>query len=26
MSVQQFMEMLFGKLPDFFKGEAEPRA
>jgi type I restriction enzyme, R subunit len=25
MSAQQFMEMLFGKLPDFFKGEAELR-
>jgi type I restriction enzyme R subunit len=26
MSAQQFMEMLFGKLPDFFKSEAELRA
>ena len=26
MSAQQFMEMLFGKLPDFFKNEAELRA
>jgi type I restriction enzyme R subunit len=26
MSAQQFMEMLFGKLPDFFKDEAELRA
>lgn len=26
MSSQQFMEMLFGKLPDFFKNEAELRA
>lgn len=25
MSVRQFMEMLFGKLPDFFKDEAELR-
>ena len=25
MSAQQFMEMLFGKLPDFFKNEAELR-
>jgi type I restriction enzyme R subunit len=25
-SAQQFMEMLFGKLPDFFKDEAELRA
>jgi type I restriction enzyme, R subunit len=25
MSAQQFMEMLFGKLPDFFKDEAELR-
>jgi len=26
MSAQQFMESLFGKLPDFFKDEAELRA
>jgi type I restriction enzyme R subunit len=26
MSAQQFVEMLFGKLPDFFKNEAELRA
>jgi type I restriction enzyme R subunit len=26
MSAKQFMEMLFGKLPDFFKDEAELRA
>jgi len=26
MSAQQFMEMLFGKLPDFFKDEEELRA
>ena len=26
MSAQQFMEMFFGKLPDFFKNEAELRA
>src|SRR6202045_185352 len=26
MSARQFMEMLFGKLPDFFKDEAELRA
>jgi type I restriction enzyme R subunit len=26
MSAQQFMQMLFGKLPDFFKNEAELRA
>ncbi len=26
MSAQQFMEMLFGRLPDFFKNEAELRA
>jgi type I restriction enzyme R subunit len=26
MSAQQFMEMLFGKLPEFFKNEAELRA
>jgi type I restriction enzyme R subunit len=26
MSAQQFMEMLFGKLPDFFKSEAELRS
>ena len=26
MSAQQFMEMLFGKLPAFFKDEAELRA
>jgi type I restriction enzyme R subunit len=26
MSAQQFMEMLFGKLPDFFKDETELRA
>ena len=26
MSSQQFMEMLFGRLPDFFKNEAELRA
>ena len=26
MSAQQFMELLFGKLPEFFKGEAELRA
>jgi type I restriction enzyme R subunit len=26
MSAQQFMEMLFGKLPDFFKNEMELRA
>jgi type I restriction enzyme R subunit len=26
MSAQQFMELLFGKLPDFFKNEAELRA
>jgi type I restriction enzyme R subunit len=26
MSAQQFMEMLFGKLPDFFKNESELRA
>ena len=26
MSAQQFMEMLFGKLPDFFKNEEELRA
>jgi len=26
MSAQQFMEMLFGRLPDFFKDEAELRA
>jgi type I restriction enzyme R subunit len=26
ISAQQFMEMLFGKLPDFFKNEAELRA
>ena len=26
MSAQQFMEMLFGKLPDFFKNEADLRA
>jgi type I restriction enzyme R subunit len=25
MSAQQFMEMLFGKLPDFFHSEAELR-
>lgn len=25
MSAQQFMEMLFGKLPDFFKDEEELR-
>jgi type I restriction enzyme R subunit len=25
MSAQQFMELLFGKLPEFFKGEAELR-
>jgi len=25
MSAQQFMEMLFGKLPEFFKDEAELR-
>jgi type I restriction enzyme R subunit len=25
MSAQQFMEMLFGKLPEFFKNEAELR-
>ena len=25
MSAQQFMEMLFGALPEFFKDEAEPR-
>src|ERR1700682_6084539 len=26
MSAQQFMELLFGKLPEFFKDEAELRA
>lgn len=26
MSAQQFMEMLYGKLPDFFKNEAQLRA
>jgi type I restriction enzyme, R subunit len=26
MSAQQFTEMLFGRLPDFFKDEAELRA
>ena len=26
MSAQQFMELLFGRLPDFFKDEAELRA
>ena len=26
MSAQQFMEMLFGKLPEFFKSEAKLRA
>ena len=26
MSAQQFMESLFGKLPEFFKNEAELRA
>ena len=26
MSAQQFMEMLFGKLPEFFQSEAELRA
>ena len=26
MSAQQFMELLFGKLPDFFKDEDELRA
>src|ERR1035438_2828981 len=26
MSARQFMELLFGKLPDFFKDEAELRA
>jgi type I restriction enzyme R subunit len=26
MSAQQFMELLFGRLPDFFKNEAELRA
>ncbi len=26
MSAQQFMEVLFGKLPEFFKDEAELRA
>ena len=26
MSAQQFMEMLYGKLPEFFKNEAELRA
>src|SRR5205823_7854502 len=26
MSAQQFLEMLFGKLPEFFKDEAELRA
>jgi type I restriction enzyme, R subunit len=26
MSAQQFMELLFGKLPDFFHDEAELRA
>ena len=26
MSAQQFLEMLFGKLPEFFKSEAELRA
>jgi len=26
MSAQQFMELLFGKLPDFFQSEAELRA
>lgn len=26
MSAQEFMEMLFGKLPEFFKSEAELRA
>ena len=26
MSAQQFLEMLFGKLPEFFKNEAELRA
>jgi type I restriction enzyme R subunit len=26
MSAQQFLELLFGKLPDFFKNEAELRA
>src|SRR6185312_9016826 len=26
MSAQQFMELLFGKLPEFFKNEAELRA
>ena len=26
MSAQEFMQMLFGKLPDFFKNEAELRA
>src|ERR1017187_6604127 len=26
MPAQQFMELLFGKLPDFFKNEAELRA
>ena len=25
MSAQQFMELLFGKLPDFFQSEAELR-
>ena len=25
MSAQQFMELLFGKLPEFFKNEAELR-
>ena len=26
MSAQQFLELLFGKLPEFFKNEAELRA
>jgi type I restriction enzyme R subunit len=26
MSAQQFMESLFGELPEFFKDEAAPRA
>jgi type I restriction enzyme R subunit len=26
MSAQQFMELLFGRLPDFFEDEAELRA
>jgi len=26
MSAQQFMESLFGRLPDFFRNEAELRA